>query len=268
MEVREFRKFPFCWQDKPTLRYINDNVERKQLSSIRNIYFTLTELASDYSSEDIKVFIFDVANRSWLNEKTVSKCLKILEDLWIITFWKQQKNSDWKYWKKEIRLVSANFTARNFGESSEKVWYAKLPIYIEDNIENNIENNNIIISSNEDIITKKQTNITSQQKKENNNKENPADLTTDAQKIFNYWNSRKQIDKHWHSCRNFDETIKQLLIKILKKYSKEDIEAWLKNYQKEIKTRKDNWSWYAQHRFTLLKFFTQRNGFLDYYNKD
>ena len=45
---------PFCWQDKPILRLINENVNRKELCSVRNTYFTLTELSSDYSSDDFK----------------------------------------------------------------------------------------------------------------------------------------------------------------------------------------------------------------------
>jgi len=45
-----------------------------------------------------------------------------------------------------------------------------------------------------------------------------------AEKIFNFWNSRKQIDKHWIQVRKFDDNIKTILLKVLKEYSKEDIE--------------------------------------------
>lgn len=145
MEVREFRQSPFCWQDKPILRHINNNVQRKQLSSVRNVYLTLTEIASDYSSEDIKVFIFDVSNRSWLSEDTVSKCLHILQELWIIDYWEQKRNSEWKYDKKEIRLISANLTVPKFQRSSKEVpkkFGGQTSGYIEYNKEVNIESNN------------------------------------------------------------------------------------------------------------------------------
>lgn len=263
MQVREFRQSPFCWQDKPTLRLINNNVDRKQLSSIRNVYLTLTELASDYSSENINVFIFDVANRSWLSENTVSKCLDILKNLNIIDYEEQVRTSDWRYEKKWIRLVNANLTEHNFEKTSNKLWKnfgGQSLGYIEDN-KNNIEDNIEInfISSKEDINTALPVDI----KKENKNKE----IAEDIQKIFNFWNAQKQTDRHWIGVRKIDDNLTKILTKILKTYPKEEIEIWLSNYKKDIKLRK-SWTSYSEHRFTIQKFFTQSNWFVEYYNKN
>jgi hypothetical protein len=62
--LREFRKMPFCWQDKPILRQINSNVSRKELSQIRNLYLTLTEIASNQNTEEVGLYLFDIANIS------------------------------------------------------------------------------------------------------------------------------------------------------------------------------------------------------------
>jgi len=49
--LREFRKMPFCWQDKPILKLINNEVSRRELPQVRNIYLTLTEIASNQNTQ-------------------------------------------------------------------------------------------------------------------------------------------------------------------------------------------------------------------------
>ena len=58
----------------------------------------------------------------------------------------------------------------------------------------------------------------------------------------------------------------RLWIKFRKEYSKEDFNAWLTNYLKEIKWRKQDWkaNSYYNHRFTLPVFLSQRNWILKF----
>ena len=87
----------------------------------------------------------------------------------------------------------------------------------------------------------------------------------DVEKIYNYWQLLKQKDILWKTNRKLDNKIQTILIKIIKTYSKEDIEIWIKNYLKEIQTRrKDNE--YSKHRFTLQEFFTNSKWFSKFYN--
>lgn len=128
-----------------------------------------------------------------------------------------------------------------------------------------IENNKYL---DKDLNTKDMWREVVDIEKENKNKEKSEKLNEDALKLFNYWNAQKEKDKHWIWVRKFDWVIKDTLIKILKQYSREDIELWLKNYKNDIlnnrKTAKEE---YKNHRFTLLKFFTQKNWFIEFYNK-
>lgn len=52
--VRDFRKKPFAWQDKEALRMMRDHFSGKTLSSVRNLYLGLTEIASDNASNSFK----------------------------------------------------------------------------------------------------------------------------------------------------------------------------------------------------------------------
>jgi methyltransferase-like protein len=88
--LREFRKSPFCRQDKSILRLINEKTTRKELPAIRNLYSTLTEIASNQARENISIYLFDIAKISGLSERTVSKGLDHLKKLGIV-FMKPQE---------------------------------------------------------------------------------------------------------------------------------------------------------------------------------
>lgn len=280
MQIREFRSMPFCWQDKPVLRYINNNVWRKELSSVRNVYLTLTQLSSDESSEDFKVYIFDISNLSWLSEKTVSNCLDILLNLWLVEYWKQERNSEWKYCKKHIRLINAIPTVGNFGESSKKVWLSKLPIYIEDNKDNRNNNNiatydpslehtattisedsNIYVSSNE-VSAIDKSKYTGVNLKEVNSQVNIYDLSAidkSKPKILNL--QSKELDPQ-DNVNKYSADILDLYIKLipnkrsgskkeainritnlLKIYSYEQVVSAIKKYALEKKKEISNNDW-------------------------
>lgn len=146
--VREFRKSPFCRQDKTILRLINENTTRKELPAIRNLYSTLTEIASNQARENISIYLFDIAKISWLSERTVSKWLDQLDKLWIVFIKPQERWVDGKYKAKEIWLTDGTSTEGKFKESSEKdegkidnQLTDIIESNIEDSIEINIENN-------------------------------------------------------------------------------------------------------------------------------
>lgn len=148
--LREFRKMPFCWQDKTVLRKINNETNRKEIWAIRNTYFTLTEIASNQENEKISTFLFDIAKISWLSEKTISKCLEHLEKLWIVFVQPQERWTDGRYKNKEIWLIWNNTTVGKLEKSSKKVWRKikkslvcessdNIEIILEDNIEDSVE---------------------------------------------------------------------------------------------------------------------------------
>jgi len=87
----------------------------------------------------------------------------------------------------------------------------------------------------------------------------------EIEQLFNFWNWLKKVDKFWHWTRKLTADIKKLLARVFKKHSLADIELWIANYRKEIAGR-DGWG-YAEHRFTLVEFFTQKNWFKKFYNK-
>lgn len=151
--LREFRKMPFCRQDKTVLRKINNQSNRKELSAIRNTYFTLTEIASNQENEKISTFLFDIAKLSWLSEKTISKCLDYLKDLWIVFIQPQERWTDGRYKNKEIWLIGNNPTAGKFKKSSKKVWgkFKKSSVsQVSDNKEDSLED--IIENKEEDSV--------------------------------------------------------------------------------------------------------------------
>jgi len=139
--VREFRKSPFCRQDKSILRLINEKTTRKELPAIRNLYSTLTEIASNQARENISIYLFDIAKISWLSERTVSKGLDHLKKLWIVFMKPQERWTDGKYKSKEIRLTDGQTTVGKLEESSEKD-EIKINSQPSDNKENNIIYNN------------------------------------------------------------------------------------------------------------------------------
>ena len=141
--VREFRKSPFCRQNKDQLRFINMSASRKELPAIRNLYFTLTEIASNQNNDQINIYLFDIAKISWLSEKTISKSLDILKKWNIVYFEPQERWTDGKYKSKEIILIDWDITVRKLKENWKKVERKKetqVSYIIENNKEDNKEN--------------------------------------------------------------------------------------------------------------------------------
>ena len=94
----------------------------------------------------------------------------------------------------------------------------------------------------------------------------PIDIESDAFKLFTFWNNQKQSDAHWKWVRVLTNDIKKLIDWVIKEYGKDNVEVWLLNYKKEIKTRdQSNWT-YWRHRFTLQEFLKQGNGLTKYFN--
>lgn len=129
---------PFAWQNKIYLRKIKKEIDRKKRSSVITTYTTLSRLSSDKNSLEFEVYIFDIANYSGLSDRTVSKTIKILEDLGIIKITPQSRLPDGKYSKIMIKLLD-----RNSVTNSKKTDWKNEENSIQDNGKIDTENSNI-----------------------------------------------------------------------------------------------------------------------------
>jgi hypothetical protein len=83
------------------------------------------------------------------------------------------------------------------------------------------------------------------------------------------WNAVEKIwDKKWFmKCKWETKDLKVAWDKVIKQYSKEEIELGVRNYILDIKNRKEDIKWYWLHRFSLYEFITQKNWLKLYINK-
>ncbi len=262
-------------------RYIIIQTEwLKDLTLIQAYIFWFIDF---YLLEDWKRFYFtneQIASICNCWERTVQDSIQILEKLWYIETSRRVKSWWWQirfiktinhieknYWSdqkkttgltskkllgKEIYINNNNTNSETRSFSNEKeLKQESLGVDINTNIEEVVDINNI------KDITEEVVDI----KKENKNKE----ISEDIEKLFKFWNDSKENDKLWVSHRIITDKMKTTLTRILKKYSKNDIELWLKKYKAEIKWRQNTWT-YFYHRFTLIDFFTSSKWFEKYFN--
>jgi len=119
-----------------------------------------------------------------------------------------------------------------------------------------------IVDINNKDVSNLNTFVLVDKEKENKNKE----ISSDIQKIFEFWNAQKELDKHWKGVRKINTDLSKIINKILKDYEKEDIQHALDWYKKEIKGRQQDWKWYDTHRFTIDEFFTRKWWFKKFVN--
>lgn len=80
------------------------------------------------------------------------------------------------------------------------------------------------------------------------------------EEIIDLWNSIDWFCRYnWRDGTKAKEDLKILWKSIQRNYYKEDINKWIENYIKEIKSRQPN-TWYYNHRFPLYEFLKQGNG--------
>ena len=86
-------------------------------------------------------------------------------------------------------------------------------------------------------------------------------ISSELTNFIEKWNSLKQIEnKKWlPSVRVINEDIKKIRDKRFIEYWVDNILKAVNNYCIDISKRKDDWSWYIDHRFTVLEFLKQSN---------
>lgn len=82
--TRSTRKQPFCWQEKKILRLFRTIWKGNELSKIKNLYATITEIDSDFNGKDIKYYTKTIHSYSGLPKEWIPSGLKILQELKII----------------------------------------------------------------------------------------------------------------------------------------------------------------------------------------
>ena len=100
IQKRTTRKQPFCWQEKKILRLLRDQFQKNELSKLRNLYCSITEIDSDFNSQPINYYTKTIATYSGLHKEWIPKGLKILENLNIIEI--QETRKDGRFHSKTI----------------------------------------------------------------------------------------------------------------------------------------------------------------------
>ena len=104
---RDIKWAPFCWQQKDILRFIQKNKEVSVKCAIA-VYVVLTQLASDYQSEYIKVYWLKIMEMSWVWRDNLRDVLNYLHKYEIIKIsgWLLKTTPRYIHNEKEILLFS------------------------------------------------------------------------------------------------------------------------------------------------------------------
>lgn len=84
LPTRQFRKQPFCWQEKKILRLLKGKYNKRTLPYRRSVYLALTEIESDFGKEFVKNYTKTISTYAGINRQLVSKILKEFEKLGIL----------------------------------------------------------------------------------------------------------------------------------------------------------------------------------------
>jgi len=116
---RKFREKPFCYQDKDILRLIrkkNSNKPR-QNEILRQIYFTLTEIASDRGNNRFSASMKEIASYSGFSPWTIRRHLPILVEYGAILI--RQVIVDKEQSANEYTLLSLKTPGANVSENED-----------------------------------------------------------------------------------------------------------------------------------------------------
>ena len=122
--MRSIRKQTFAWQEKFVLRllrehYQNDNV---LLQKVKLLYFTLTEIDSDFNGKEIMWYTKTIHTYSGLNKNWIPIGLRILEDLKIVKITGHDEEYKSKHGERGKFIArSIEFTPENINRSPESV---------------------------------------------------------------------------------------------------------------------------------------------------
>lgn len=160
LRVRVFRENPFCWQSKKILRLIQEKHAGQKLTSRLSVYTVLTEISSDYSTDEYDTWGIKIMEMAGVGYSTLRNILNEFEESGIIKR-HQERTSKGTYGKLEITLLEPFVTdsqSQPNGKATGKPAVkpeAQLLQSIEDRIEDNKEINNRISKKDysSDLIT-------------------------------------------------------------------------------------------------------------------
>ena len=105
-KTRQFRKQPFCWQEKNVLRLLKRKYSKRKILSRRSVYLALTEIESDFGKSFIKNYTKTIATYAGIDRHLASQILKEFEKLGIVKMTILRKSG--KFCGKVVELLSAN----------------------------------------------------------------------------------------------------------------------------------------------------------------
>jgi len=117
--MRDIKNGYFTWLEREAVKKIK-TIPYKQRGSSLLVYFGICDISSEQKDEkEICCFKFDIAEKSCVSEKTVQRCLPLLESLDIIKISPQDRKSNGRFEKIKIWLNRNNLAAGQLRDSSE-----------------------------------------------------------------------------------------------------------------------------------------------------
>jgi hypothetical protein len=84
VRVSDGRRQPWCWQEKPILKFIRKSFKAKEIATAIAIYTTLTEIASNKQKDDFNVTRADIGKMVGRSADSIDRYLNRFEELEII----------------------------------------------------------------------------------------------------------------------------------------------------------------------------------------
>lgn len=129
-KTRNIKEAQFGWYEKWAMKKIEDELPFRKQSGCKLVYIAICSMSAKQKNvAEFDCYKFDIARFASLSEKTVQRCLPLLEVLHIICTIPQDRLSNGKYTKVKIRLIKANSTAGHFGDTAETREHLQSPIY-------------------------------------------------------------------------------------------------------------------------------------------
>jgi len=185
--------------------------------------------------------------------------------------------SRWKLKKNTVSIIISSLIKKGFIESNNKTGeYRKLYANQRGSL---IKIKEALSEKSKSLCDKNHTRENRENIKENNITPNPLKGELQGIEIQSFWNKYKSVPngirarnitaekKLLPECRRWTVDLEEIYKKIKNKgYSEEEIKQSIKNYCNDIINRDPKTS-YSEHRFSIMEFLKQSNGFLNYINK-
>lgn len=109
LTARDLKQDPFEYQSLFAIRQIREycitNKCTRAFAGIRNVYDTLCEIAANTRKEHLETYIQSITTLALTDRRTVSKHLKVLKELNLVTYPPQEINAHGQYEKVNITLL-------------------------------------------------------------------------------------------------------------------------------------------------------------------